>query len=442
MLGFSSTTMGSKSCAIISQPSLDDPEVFELFKELQSLHTQYNKLEETPDPSYTSLTKGMIKTYSRFYKMVEEQTKSSDDSLSSSCTTSRHQFSSPTRSKGLFREIENDTSFEHTPKFHDKPIFDQYDEDMKACYFLEKQQKDSRHTFDRNFSPLEHSYDDTLQTLLGTKLITFPKSSSYGNPFLDIYCAYHQHNDHSNSDCIELKHQIQDLIDDGIVNMSNDSCGEATSHEKDYINDPMTSSGSITSSTSYNMHASPNTSKLSNMPLSKKELNAFHIDYVYPQGICLKETQVNLHFAANLFHATTTKNPQYSCATMPTPHATPLPLHSPLSLEVAPCQEESQKEKAINVKNDQDQEPFHLLQNVTPSYPMYFPPPKYDEDTTSTIFLELIENYEKNSLPILSKATCQDQIIPSCSTSPYPLQKNFSSSKCSYYKFCSYQSYS
>ena len=104
---------------------------------------------------------------------------------------------------------------------------------------------------------------------------------------------------------------------------------------------------------------------------------------------------------------------------MPT---TPLPLHSPLSLEVAPCQEGSQKEKAINVKKDQDQAPFHLLQNFNPPYLMSFPYPKYDEDTISIISLELTKNYEKSYLPMLSKATCQDQSIPSCSTSPYPLQ--------------------
>jgi hypothetical protein len=106
---------------------------------------------------------------------------------------------------------------------------------------------------------------------------------------------------------------------------------------------------------------------------------------------------------------------------MPTPRATPLPLHSPLCLKVAPCQEECQKEKAINVKKDQDQAPFHLFQDFSPSYHISYPPPKYDEDTTSTIFLELTENYEKSSLPMLSKATCQDQSIPSCSNSPYPL---------------------
>ena len=84
---------------------------------------------------------------------------------------------------------------------------------MKAFYFLEKQKKDSRHTFERTFTPLGDYYDVILQTLLGTNLITLPKSSSYGNPFLDIYCTYHQHNEHSTSNCIELKHKIQDIID-------------------------------------------------------------------------------------------------------------------------------------------------------------------------------------------------------------------------------------
>ena len=79
---------------------------------------------------------------------------------------------------------------------------------------------------------------------------------------------------------------MQDLIYDEIVDLriSSNSYGEDTSLEQDYIDDPMSSSGSITSSTSSNTHASLNTSKLSNMPPSNKEPNAFHINYVYPQG--------------------------------------------------------------------------------------------------------------------------------------------------------------
>ena len=78
------------------------------------------------------------------------------------------------------------------PKFHDIPIFDQEnDEDMDVCYSLEKQQEDPRNIFERTFTPLEHSYDDILQALLGTKLIKLPKYNSYENPFLDVYCGYH-----------------------------------------------------------------------------------------------------------------------------------------------------------------------------------------------------------------------------------------------------------
>ena len=70
--------------------------------------------------------------------------------------------SSSFRSKDLLREKESDISFGLVPKFYNKPIFDQYDEDMKACYSLEKQQKDSRHTFERTFTPLGDSYDVIL----------------------------------------------------------------------------------------------------------------------------------------------------------------------------------------------------------------------------------------------------------------------------------------
>ena len=101
--------------------------------------------------------------------------------------------------------------------FHDKPIFDQYDEDMDAWYTLEEQKGDPRHTFERTFSPLGYPYDVILQRLLDTKLITLPKSSSYENPFLEIYFSYHPHNDHYTLDCMKLKHKVQNLIDDGIV---------------------------------------------------------------------------------------------------------------------------------------------------------------------------------------------------------------------------------
>ena len=80
--------------------------------------------------------------------------------------------------------------------------------------------------------------------------------------------------------------------------------------------------------------------------------------------------------------------------------------YTPLSLEVAPCQQDSQKDKHKNVKKDQDQAPRNLFQDVTPPYSMSYPPPMYDEDTTFTISLELTKNCEQNYVPILSKETC------------------------------------
>ena len=89
-----------------------------------------------------------------------------------------------------------------------------------------------------------------------------------------------------------------------------------------------------------------------------------------------------------------------------------------------PCQEDSQKDKNKNVKKNQDQTPLHILQDVIPPYHISYPPCNYNEETTSTVSLELTKNCEQSSMPILSKETCQDQRIPSCSTSPYSLQNH------------------
>ena len=54
------------------------------------------------------------------------------------------------------------------------------------------------------------------------------------------------------------------------------------------------------------------------MSPSNKEYNTFHIDCAYPQGLHVKETQANTHMTTNLFHATKTKYPQFSCDAIPT----------------------------------------------------------------------------------------------------------------------------
>ena len=67
---------------------------------------------------------------------------------------------------------------------------------------------------------------------------------------------------------MELKHEVQDLTNDKSVDLgtSSDSYGGATSLEQDHVDKPMSSSGSITYSTSSNIHASPKALNLSKIP--------------------------------------------------------------------------------------------------------------------------------------------------------------------------------
>lgn len=167
---------------------------------------------------------------------------------------------------------------------------------------------------------------------------------------------------------------------------------------KDHIDETMSSNGLLDTSTSSNTYKLPKNSKLSNMHPLRKEPNSFHIDHSYHQGLPLKETQANLHLDENLFHATKTKDLQISwdaMLTIPTlanpwlslQDTTMWILHTSLSLEVVPCQEESQQYKVIN--KDQNKSSFHILQHVTLPYPISYPPPKYDEDTTSTTSIDI-----------------------------------------------------
>lgn len=72
----------------------------------------------------------------------------------------------------------------------------------------------------------------------------------------------------------------------------------------------MSSGGFLDTSTSSNSHTSLKNSNLPNMNPSNKEPSAFHMDYVYPQGLPLKETQANLHLAEKNFNASKPKGPQ------------------------------------------------------------------------------------------------------------------------------------
>ena len=116
MLGFASTTMGSKSCVIKPQPNLDDHDILHVAKDFQDLYAQYKELEETNDPSYLDLSKCMMKMKSKIEKKLEEKLSFLNESLlrplhthgssssRSTYSTLRHQISSSSRSKDLLRE--------------------------------------------------------------------------------------------------------------------------------------------------------------------------------------------------------------------------------------------------------------------------------------------------------------------------------------------------
>ena len=71
-----------------------------------------------------------------------------------------------------------------------------------------------------NFTPLWDSYDVVLKTLVTKKIITLLEISrhyeleEWNN---DHYYDYHRNKGHKTKNCIELKHKVQDIINDGIV---------------------------------------------------------------------------------------------------------------------------------------------------------------------------------------------------------------------------------
>lgn len=64
---------------------------------------------------------------------------------------------------------------------------------------------------------------------------------------LNKHCVYHRHNKHKTSNCIEVKHKIQDLLDDGIIRVEdpNDTPKEEedSTFEYDQNHEPMFSNG-------------------------------------------------------------------------------------------------------------------------------------------------------------------------------------------------------
>ena len=84
-------------------------------------------------------------------------------------------------------------------KFHDKPIFDYYNEDVDAFYALDRKQKAPRHTFERTFTPLGFSYDMMRKTLIENNIITLQYKSRPYEPEVKPpwwrdyhFCNYHR----------------------------------------------------------------------------------------------------------------------------------------------------------------------------------------------------------------------------------------------------------
>ena len=116
------------------------------------------------------------------------------------------------------------------------------------------------------------------------------------------YCAYHRHNLHKTSHCMELKNKIQDLFDNGIIQKSKLSSTRDSNLKKDQHHETKSSNGLNVTLISPKMSSPSKVSKLSNIPQPNKDPNSFAIDYVYLHGFPLKETQANLDLVAKLSH--------------------------------------------------------------------------------------------------------------------------------------------
>ena len=184
-------------------------------------------------------------------------------------------------------------------KFSLRDYFPSYNVESKPSQKKLQTPKKSRNIFEEkpwepkpkhDFTPLGRSYESTLEELLQRKLIVLPKVTLVGVSFMSNYCAYHRHNLHETSHCKKLKNKIQDLFDNGIIQKYKLSSTRDSTLKKDQHHETMSSNGSNATSTSSNMPSPSKVSNLSNITPSNKALNSFTIDYVYLQGLPIKET--------------------------------------------------------------------------------------------------------------------------------------------------------
>ena len=105
-------------------------------------------------------------------------------------------------------------------KFSVRDYLPSYNFESKPSQNNQQTPKKSRNIFEEktwepkpkhDFTPLGRSYESTLEELQ-KKLIVLPKVTLAGVFFMSNYFAYHRHNLHETSHCMELKNKIQDYL--------------------------------------------------------------------------------------------------------------------------------------------------------------------------------------------------------------------------------------
>ena len=132
-----------------------------------------------------------------------------------------------------------------------------------------------------------------MEELLQKKLIFLHKVTFTGVFFMSNYCAYHRHHLHKTSHCKEMKNKIQDLFDTSIIWKSKLSSTKYSTLKKDQHHETKSSNGLNVTLITCNIQPPSKVSNLSNTYLLNKELSTPIVDYLYPQGLPLKESQAN-----------------------------------------------------------------------------------------------------------------------------------------------------
>lgn len=316
-----------------------------------------------------------------------------------------------------------------------------------------KQDISSKYPLDRKFTPLGQSIETALEELCAHNLITLPNTRPRGFTFLSNYCAYHRENKHKTLDCMELKHRIQDLRDNDVIEIEdpNDSPKEKLDviTKNDQNDEPMSSKAPHVASTSSTMSSSPKASQQKSIPSpsnNEPKDDTFHVD---PQGLSPMEIQANPNLDTRSCNYLKIQDYMPSCTpipNIPTPESSiqkaspscqnmnsfqesPMPMQNPIpSLEVASCQEDNLKNEEISPIINQDQDTKTPQSHTLVDQDLI--PLESHHDASSTFSNDPIQTEEPNTLSTLSNGPlpCQDQSIPSspCHNPPCPPQDSIS----------------